>query len=186
MPKDEDFSARVIERKTVFDGMIWNVVSESFDFAGQDLTRQFVEHPGAVAVVAVNDENEILMIRQYRHPVRQLLWEIPAGLLDVDGEAPLDAAKRELAEETGYHAKNYEHLIDFYTTPGGNNELIRIYLASGLEQVGRPENLEGEERELTIEWVDFREALQSVLSSQIKSPSAAVGIMAASFKIASA
>jgi ADP-ribose pyrophosphatase len=186
MPKDEDFSTRVTERETVFDGMIWDVVSETFDFAGQKLTRQFVDHPGAVAVLAINDANQVLMIRQYRHPVRQQLWEIPAGLLDIQGEDPLTAAKRELEEETGYRAGSFEQLIDFYTTPGGNNELIRIYLARQIEHIGRPEHLEGEERELFIEWVDFEAALKSVLKSEMKSPSAAVGIMAASFKIASA
>jgi len=80
MPKDQDFVAQVTERKTVFEGMIWDVVSETFSFGDQTLTREFVDHPGAVAVLAINDSQQILMIRQYRQPVRQYLWEIPAGL----------------------------------------------------------------------------------------------------------
>lgn len=183
MPKDQDFVTRVTDRQTVFEGMIWNVVSETFEFAEQSLTRQFVDHPGAVAVLAVNEANQILMIRQYRQPVRQYLWEIPAGLLDVSGEGMSAAAARELQEETGYQANSVEHLIDFYTTPGGNNEMIRIYFASDLQFVGRPANQEGEERDLQIEWIDFEEALESVLSSQIKSPSAAVGILAAAQRL---
>jgi ADP-ribose pyrophosphatase len=179
MPKDQDFVSRVTDRKTVFEGMIWNVVSETFEFADQVLTRQFVDHPGAVAVLALNEKNQILMIRQFRQPVRQYLWEIPAGLLDIHGETMADAAGRELHEETGYQAKSIDHLIDFFTTPGGNNEMIRIFVARGLEFVGRPEEQVGEERELQIQWVNFDDALGSVLRSEIKSPSAAVGILAA-------
>lgn len=179
MPKDETFEPQVSESKTVYDGMIWNVVSETFEFAGQQLTREFVEHPGAVAVLALNSENQVLMIRQYRHPVRSFLWELPAGLLDVEGESHKAAAARELQEETGYQAADLEHLIDFFTTPGGNSEMIRIFLARDLEFVGRPDLQEGEERELQIDWIDFDEALASVLSSEIKSPSSVVGILAA-------
>lgn len=179
MPKDEAFATQISERKTVFEGMIWDVVSETFQFAGQTLTREFVDHPGAVAVLALNAQNQILMIRQYRQPVKQFLWEIPAGLLDIDGESLVDAAARELQEETGYKAATVDHLIDFFATPGGNNEMIRIYLARNLEFIGRPDEQEGEERELQVEWIDFEQALGSVLNSQIKSPSAAVGILAA-------
>lgn len=179
MPKDQDFAPRVTVRNTVFEGMIWNVVSETFEFADQVLTRQFVDHPGAVAVLALNEKNQILMIRQFRQPVRQYLWEIPAGLLDVPGETMSDAAARELYEETGYRAKSIDHLIDFFTTPGGNNEMIRIFIARELQLLGRPDDLEGEERDLRIEWVDFEDALDSVLRSEIRSPSAAVGILAA-------
>lgn len=179
MPRDEAFATQVSERKTIFEGMIWDVVSETFQFAGQTLTRQFVNHPGAVAVLALNSDNQILMIRQYRQPVKQFLWEIPAGLLDIDGESLIAAAARELHEETGYRASAISHLIDFFTTPGGNNEMIRIYLARDLEFVGRPAEQEGEERDLQVEWIDFEIALASVLNSDIKSPSATVGILAA-------
>lgn len=178
MPKDQPVAQNIVSSEVVFEGMIWNVKSESFDFAGQKLTREFVEHPGAVAVVAVNEANQVLMIRQYRHPVREFLWEIPAGLLDVEGESELLAAERELLEETGFRADSIEPLIDFYTTPGGNSEKIRVFHATKLEFVGRPDFQDGEERELIIEWIDFDKALASVLSSEIKSPSAAVGIMA--------
>ena len=183
MPKDQDFATRVTERKTVFEGMIWNVVSETFEFAGQSLTRQFVDHPGAVAVLALNEAGQLLMIRQFRQPVRQYLWEIPAGLLDISGETMIEAAARELQEETGYRPRSIEHLIDFFTTPGGNNEMIRIFLAGDLEFVGRPAEQEGEERDLQVEWIDFGDALEAVLNSEIKSPSAAVGILAAAQRL---
>lgn len=164
--------------EVVFEGMIWDVKRETFEFSGGALTREFVAHPGAVAVVAINSADEVLMIRQYRHPVKELLWEIPAGLLDLDGELDIVAAERELLEETGYHAAHLEPLIEFFTTPGGNSERIRIFLASDLKFVGRPEMQEGEERELLVEWIPFDAALAGVLASDIKSPSAQVGLMA--------
>ena len=178
MPKDQPFAANISSSEVVFNGMIWSVKSETFEFAGEKLTREFVAHPGAVAVVAVNDANEVLLIRQYRHPVQAFLWEIPAGLLDVAGEIPVDAAQRELVEETGYRAGEMKPLIEFYSTPGGNSELIKVFKASNLEYVGRPEEQDGEERELIIDWVHFDVAIASVLASEIKSPSAQVGLMA--------
>ena len=120
MPKDELAHLQVSKRELVFEGQIWDVVRETFTYGTESLTREFVDHPGAVAVVALSGQNEILMIRQYRHPVKSFLWELPAGLLDVSGESKLAAAERELLEETGYRANFIEPLIDFFTTPGGN------------------------------------------------------------------
>ena len=111
MPKDQPFAVNVSSSDLAFSGMIWNVRREAFDFGEQNLTREFVEHPGAVAVVAINESNQVLMIRQYRHPVGEFLWEIPAGLLDVAGESHEFAARRELLEETGYLAQSLEPLI---------------------------------------------------------------------------
>jgi ADP-ribose pyrophosphatase len=182
MPKDQPFAANVSSSEVVFEGMIWNVVSERFAFADEELTREFVRHPGAVAVLAVNQQGQVLMIRQYRHPVREFLWEIPAGLLDVSGESKAEAAVRELIEETGYQPQAIESLIDFYTTPGGNSEMISVFLARDLAFVGRPAAQEGEERELIVDWIDFDDAVQSVLASEIKSPSAAAAIMAYALK----
>jgi ADP-ribose pyrophosphatase len=178
MPKDEVADFRVVESDVVFHGKIWNIVRESFEFGEDTLTREFVDHPGAVAVVALNEDGEVLLLRQYRHPVRSYLWEIPAGLLDVAGESKEIAAERELLEETGYRADRIEYLTEFFTTPGGNNETIYIYLATGLEHVGHDLQLEGEELDLEVRWVPVSEALGSVQRSEIKSPSAVVGIMA--------
>jgi ADP-ribose pyrophosphatase len=154
------------------------VVRESFRFGKQKLTREFVAHPGAVAILAINESNEVLLIRQYRHPVRAYLWEIPAGLLDVVGESKTAAAERELLEETGYRAGRLELLTEFFTTPGGNSETIWIYLARDLVRVGHEIELEGEEQELEVRWVPFHDALKAVLDADIKSPSAVVGILA--------
>ena len=94
--------------------------------------RTVVSHPGAVAVVALDEANQVLMIRQYRHPVGYQLWEIPAGLRDIDGEPLLATAQRELREETGYQAREWHVLIDNFTSPGFSTERVRIFLARGL------------------------------------------------------
>ena len=91
---DETQSLEIVESKTVYRGAIWDVRRETFDYRGEKLTRDFVDHPGAVSVVALNDNAEIMMIRQYRHAIRALDWEIPAGLLDIPWEDPLVCAQR--------------------------------------------------------------------------------------------
>ena len=179
MPKDRPASLAISESEVVFNGKIWDIKRESFDYNGKTLVREFVAHPGAVAIVALNQDNEVLLINQYRHPVREYLWEIPAGLLDMPGESKLEAAKRELLEETGYIANDWSELIEFHTTPGGNNETIAIFLARDLRHQGHELELEGEETDMQVEWIPLGEALASVLASDMRSPSAAVGIMAA-------
>lgn len=178
MPKDEVRSTPLIEQGVVFEGRIWDVVRDTFDFAGQRLVRDYIKHPGAVAVLAVNDANEILMIHQYRHPVRKLLWELPAGLLDIGGESHLDAAKRELLEETSHVAEQWELLQTFHASPGGNSEQIDIFMARGLREVESDYVREGEERDMEVRWIPFSEALQSVQASEIQSPVAVIGIFA--------
>ena len=183
MPKDRPASLAISESEVVFNGKIWDIKRESFDYNGKTLVREFVAHPGAVAIVALNQDNEVLLINQYRHPVREYLWEIPAGLLDLPGESKLEAAKRELLEETGYIAESWSELIEFHTTPGGNNETIAIFLARELRHQGHELELEGEETDMQVDWVPLGEALASVLASEMRSPSAAVGIMAAAHKL---
>jgi 8-oxo-dGTP pyrophosphatase MutT (NUDIX family) len=183
MPKDEGASLSVTKKDVVFSGKIWDVVSETFDYKGTSLVREFVAHPGAVAVIALNENQEILLIKQYRQPVRKYLWEIPAGLLDVPGESRVEAAKRELLEETGYIADGWQELIDFHTTPGGNDETISIFLATELRHQGHEFELEGEEVDLELRWVPIKEALGSVLRSDMQSPSAGYGIMALAHKL---
>lgn len=183
MPKDRPASLAVSKSEVVFEGKIWDIKRESFDYNGETLVREFVAHPGAVAVIALNDADQVLLINQYRHPVREYLWEIPAGLLDLPGESKLEAAKRELLEETGYIAEAWQELIEFHTTPGGNNETIAIFLARELRHQGHEFELEGEETDMKVEWFPLSEALESVLASEMRSPSAAVGILAAARKL---
>lgn len=161
---------------------IFNAVEDTFAFGerGETLRRVYIKHLSAVAVLAVDEQDRVLLINQYRHPVRMKLWEIPAGLLDVDGEPMLEAAQRELAEEADLQAQTWSTLLDFYTTPGANNEAIRIYLAEGLTEVPEAERhiREAEEAEITTAWVPLAEAVQAVLSGRIHNPSAANGILA--------
>lgn len=183
MPKDQPAKLDITNRELVFSGRIWDVVREEFDYHGETLTREFVAHPGAVAVVAINEDREILLINQYRHPVRSYLWEIPAGLLDQPGESRLEAAKRELLEETGFVAEKWQELITFHTTPGGNDETITVFLASQVRHQGHDFELEGEETDMEVRWVRLDDALTSVLNSEMKSPTAVAGIMALAFQL---
>src|SRR5918995_1550615 len=125
---------RLLSTEKVYEGRIWDVVSDSFQLqeTGEALTRDYIEHPGAVAVLPMNANGEILLLRQYRHPVGMDLWEVPAGLLDVEGEDFVTGAARELAEEADLQAGTWNVLADFFNSPGSSSEAIRIYLARDL------------------------------------------------------
>jgi ADP-ribose pyrophosphatase len=144
--------------------------------------RQVVEHPGAVGIVALDDVGRVLMIRQYRHPVAHRLWELPAGLRDVSGEPPRVTAERELLEETGYRARDWQILIDFYSSPGISTEWIRVFLARDLVQVPAAQRdfvPKHEETQLQIGWVDLDEALGAFTAGDLHNGVAAVGILSA-------
>lgn len=166
---------------TQFAGRIWSIRSDSVDVHGHQVIRDIVVHPGAVAVIALDDEDRVLLIRQYRHPVAMFLFEPPAGLLDHAGEDPAATAVRELAEEAGYQAQTWHVLLDLLNTPGGSTEAIRVYLARGLSTIegGRVHTGEAEEVHLPRAWVDLDEARELVLSGAIGSPSAVCGILGA-------
>jgi ADP-ribose pyrophosphatase len=185
MPKDEYLPHAVLSSEIGFEGRIWNVKRDVVDFNGEQLVREYVDHPGAVAIIALNERMEVLLIKQYRHPVGAYLWEIPAGLKDVPGESALDAAQRELFEESGWVATSWEDLTSFYTTPGGNNEEITIYLARDLSYRGHKLPLEGEEKELEVAWVPLQNAVESVLKGEMKSPTAVVATLALGLWVAS-
>ncbi len=180
---DEESYRTLHSRSTVYQGRIWNVVSDTFSLSAdsEPLTRDYIEHPGAVAVVVLNEQNQVLLLRQYRHPVQMNLWEVPAGLLDVDGEDFVVGAARELAEEADLEATQWHVLTDFFNSPGSSSEAIRIYLARGITEV--PEEMRhvrtDEEAEIEFAWLDLDEAAQKVLAGQIHNPSAVVGILAA-------
>jgi 8-oxo-dGDP phosphatase len=129
--------------------------------------RTVVSHIGAVAVFALDDQDRVLMIRQYRHPAGRELWEIPAGLRDVKGEALVDTARRELVEETGHAAREWHSLIDSYASPGISSERIRIFLARGLSPVESDYQREGEEKFLRTAWVPLAEAVQAALAGEL-------------------
>ena len=130
---------RLIERQEVFAGRLIDLVVDRLRFStGVEVTREVVLHPAAVAILPVLPDERLLLVKQYRHPVEDHLWEIPAGLIDA-GESPLVAAKRELREETGYEAKEWKERVSFFTSPGFTNERITLFEASDLERVGTPD-----------------------------------------------
>lgn len=176
---DEQTSYEVVAHETAFAGRVWNVVTETVSYNDKPLVRDFVQHPGAAAVVAVDDAGRVLVLQQYRHPIRLRDWEIPAGLLDVPGEDPQEAAVRELAEEADLAADVWNHLTSIHPTPGGSNEVIHIYLARGLRAVETDFTREGEEADMRIEWMPLADAVDAVLSGAFQNGTLAVGIFAA-------
>jgi 8-oxo-dGDP phosphatase len=141
--------------------------------------RYVVTHPGAVAVLALDDAERVLMIRQYRHPVGYELWEIPAGLQDKDGESPLQTAQRELLEETGYQAREWYTLVDYFSSPGFSTERLRVFLARGLEPADDPGfQRENEEKFIVTGWLPLRDAVRLVMAGELHSGPAIAGILA--------
>lgn len=175
---DERIDLPIVSSEVVFEGAIWDVRRETFDYNGDQITREFVDHTGAVSVLAVDDEDRVLLIKQYRHPIRSREWEIPAGLLDVADEDPLEAAKRELAEEVDLSADSWSVLSDYVTTPGGNNEAIRVYLARGLTDTDAFAR-EDEEADIEKRWVPLDEALDAIVARRVQNPSLVVAVYAA-------
>lgn len=166
--RDEVDRREVAHREVLHRGMVWDLVCDTVDFApGVRFDREYVWHTGAVAVLAVDEQDRVLLIRQYRHPVGHSLWEIPAGLLDMDGEPPHIAAARELAEETGYEPGEMRTLVDLRPSPGGNDEVIRVYLATGVRESTEDFERTDEEAELVSRWVPLAEAVQAVLEGRI-------------------
>ncbi|MER5449506.1 NUDIX hydrolase [Streptomyces sp. NPDC002766] len=145
---------------------------------GSVVRRDYQVHPGSVAVLALDDTGRVLVIRQYRHPVRQKLWEIPAGLLDVPGENPLHAAQRELYEEAHVKAEDWRVLTDVYTTPGGCDEAVRIFLARDLSEAdGERFEVEHEEIDLEYERVPVDELVRGVLAGELHNNCLVVGVL---------
>ena len=144
--------------------------------------RDIVRHPGAVAVLALDDAGRVLLIRQYRHPVEHRLWEVPAGLRDVEGEPLHVTAARELAEEAGYRARDWRVLCDLFTSPGMTDERMRIFLATGLEEIPDGEHdfvRTHEEADLEQAWLPLDDAVRKVFGAEIHNQQAAMGILAA-------
>jgi ADP-ribose pyrophosphatase len=145
---------------------------------GSVATRDYQVHPGSVAVLALDDEGRVIVLRQYRHPVREKLWEIPAGLLDVPGENPLHAAQRELYEEAHVKAEDWRVLTDVYTTPGGCDEAVRIFLARGLSEAeGERFEVEDEEADMELARVPVADLVRGVLAGDLHNNCLVVGVL---------
>jgi 8-oxo-dGDP phosphatase len=175
----------------------WPVVSTTEDYRGKIIDvrtdtirnpdggtapREVVEHPGAVGVVALDNEGRVLMIRQYRHPVGRMLWELPAGLRDVAGEPLVQTGRRELLEETGYRAGRWHVLADYFSSPGIITERLRVFLARDVAEVPAADRdfvPENEEAHLTLDWVPLEHAVSLVLAGELHNGVAVVGLLAA-------
>ncbi len=172
-----EFTVR--ESAQLCESPILSVRSDVLDMPGNSTAhREIVEHFGAVAVVAVDQDHRLAMVRQYRHSLQRRLWEIPAGLLDKAGEDPLTCARRELKEEAGLSATSWHLLIDVASSPGFCDEVIRVYLAQDLQAVEQPPRVD-EELDMELMWVDLTEAHDRVLAGEIYNSTAIAAILSA-------
>jgi ADP-ribose pyrophosphatase len=177
--EDVAFPVAVSESERVFEGRVWDIRRDTFDYNGSPIVREYTDHTGAVAVLALDEDDRVLLIRQYRHPVGLREWELPAGLLDVEGEDPLTAAQRELEEEADLRGSDWHVLSEFATSPGGNNEVIRIYLARDLRSTDEAFERTEEEADIEVAWVPLDEALEAVLARRVQNPSLVIGVLTA-------
>ena len=176
----------VVSSAEEYEGRIISVRTDTIRSPdGNTAVREVVTHPGAVGVVALDDSGpalRVLVIRQYRHPVGRLLWELPAGLRDVAGEPLLRTGRRELLEEAGYRAARWNVLVDYFSSPGISTERLRVFLARGLELVPASERdfvPENEEAHLLVDWVPLDEAVRLVQAGELHNGVAVIGILAA-------
>lgn len=167
--RDEPHNYPVTHTHLQFEGRVVAVRTDTVDVAGHVVHRDVVVHPGAVAVVALDEDERVLLVRQYRHPVGHLLWEIPAGLLDKAGEDPAECARRELLEEGGVHARYLEVLGSWFVTPGGSDEVIHVFLATSVTPAadGRVLTGEAEEADMPQVWLPLDDALDLAAHGQI-------------------
>jgi 8-oxo-dGTP pyrophosphatase MutT (NUDIX family) len=172
----------VTDSQSVYNGRVLSLRLDTVRMSdGTAAVREVVDHPGAVAVLALDADRNVVLVNQYRHPVRHRLDELPAGLLDVDGESALAGAQRELAEEARLAADDWHVLVDLYTSPGMSNEAIRIYLARDLRDA-EPDDAfhsEHEELTLTVTRVPLAEAVRRAESGELTNAAAVSGVLAA-------
>jgi 8-oxo-dGDP phosphatase len=182
MPEPAPHEYRLLDRETVFEGPVISLYRERIAMpGGGDGVRDIVRHPGAVAVVAVDDQDRVVLVRQFRQAFGEHLWELPAGLRDSDGEPPADTARRELAEEALLAAGRWSLLAETYSSPGFSDEVVLVYLAEDLTDADRPEGfvVQHEEADMTVERVPLADAVQWVFDGRIRNASAVIGVLAA-------
>jgi 8-oxo-dGDP phosphatase len=174
---EHDFET--VAGETIYVGKIFALRTDEVRMPrGNIARREVVEHYGAVAILALDENNNVMLVYQYRHPFGRRLWELPAGLLDLGGEPPHITAARELKEEAGLAAREWRLLVDLDSAPGFSDESVRVYLATGLTDVGRPD-AHDEEADLTLRWFPLEDAVRMVLSGEIANSIAVGGILAA-------
>jgi ADP-ribose pyrophosphatase len=174
---------KTIKTEQLFHGRIIDLILEEVeDPPGNIRRREIVSHPGGSVVIPLMENGDVMLVRQYRYPLKKFILEAPAGKLEPQ-EDPLEAAKRELQEETGYTAEKYEKLTAMYTTPGFCNEVLHIYLATGLKKSMRGQNLDEGEQSLTVELIPFSSAVEMIASGEIADSKTIAGILLTERKI---
>jgi ADP-ribose pyrophosphatase len=171
----------VVRSEPVYDGALLKLRVDTLRMSdGSEARREIVDHPGAVSVAALDDQDRIVLVNQYRHAVRQRVDELPAGLLDVDGEDPLAAAHRELAEEAGLAAGRWNVLLDLYSSPGFSDEAVRVYLARDLREASPGDDFVAEDEEVAMEVhrMPLDEAVRRALAGEISNSSSVAGVLA--------
>lgn len=163
----------------VFRGAVWDVREDVIDYPGGSFARHYVDHPGASCVVALDGDRNVVLLQQYRHPIRLRNIEIPAGLLDTPGEDPLECAKRELAEEAGYAAASWHHMATLNVSPGGSNEVIHMFLAEDLTPVVTDFVKTHEEADMEVILSPLSEAVAACLRGDITNQIAVTALLMA-------
>ncbi|WIE64410.1 NUDIX hydrolase [Curtobacterium sp. MCLR17_036] len=175
---DEPASFEVTESSVVYEGAVWDVRRDTIAYHDDSMVREYVDHTGAVAVYAEDDEGRVLVIQQYRHPVRVRDWELPAGLLDMEGEEHLTAAQRELAEEADLEADEWEPLVRYNTSSGGSNEFLQVYRARGVRPTATAFEREAEEADIVKRWVPRAELVAAILDGRLHNSGLVVAVLA--------
>jgi ADP-ribose pyrophosphatase len=171
----------VLDRQVKATGRVQDFVEDRvLTPSGEQIVRQWVEHPGAVAVMAMDDQGRLAVVHQYRHPVGYRLVEPPAGILDHAGESGVSAARRELAEEARLAASDWRTLVDIFTSPGGLQESIRIFLARDLSPTERPDGfvVDGEEADMCLYWLPLEHLVELIYRGEVQSPTMVAGTLA--------
>ena len=181
--RDEHVAVRTLLSREVFSGRVFGIQRDELvlNEAQEPILREYMSHPGAVVIVALRGaggEEEMRLDRQYRHPVRAKLWEVPAGLLDIPGEDPLVGAQRELAEEADLVAQRWDVLLDIFNSPGCSSESIRIFLARELSQTQTPFDREDEEADFEYQWVKLDDAVTAALQGSLHNASTVCAVLA--------
>ncbi|ARE79225.1 NUDIX domain-containing protein [Streptomyces sp. NPDC059558] len=184
---DTPESWEVVASRTPFEGAKTSVKSDQVRMPDRMVVRRdYQVHPGSVCVLALDEEQRVLVLKQFRHPVRHRLWELPAGLLDVPGENPLHAAQRELYEEAHAKAGDWRVLADFFSSPGGSDEAVRVFLARDLaEAEGKRYEVSDEEADMEIARVPLADLVRGVLAGELGNPGLVTGVLALAAALAS-
>ena len=175
--RDQHVPVQTLSSREVFSGKVFGIQRDELvlNEAQEPILREYMSHPGAVVIVALRGdggEEEILLERQYRHPVGAKLWEVPAGLLDIPGEDPLVGAQRDLV------AKQWDVLLDIFNSPGCSSESIRIFLARELSQTQTPFDREDEEADFEYQWVKLDDAVTAALQGRLHNASTVCAVLA--------